>query len=158
MLQKRRSDRISSHDRHVGYYLWQASKKNKGWSNRQWPGVHTMWHIKNCYVIQSWSEGRHENTDLILRIYIYSYIKPSYMAQVVMLMTGVREVPGSNLDRDSWSSWGFSWIFSVSPWKCAQSTSNTATTGSSKFLPVHGQQPSRHVPLLCGLTADRGCK
>ena len=31
-------------------------------------------------------------------------------------------------------------------------------TGSSKFLPFHGQQPSQHVPPLYSLTADSGCK
>ena len=66
MLMKWHSDHIRSLDRHVAYYLLQESKKNKGWSKSQWAGAHTIFHNKNCYVIQRWSEGRHENTDMIL--------------------------------------------------------------------------------------------
>jgi len=117
-----RSGHISSHDRHVAYYLLQESKKNKGWSNRQWPGVQNMLHKKNCYMIQRWSEGRQENTDMILyKTELFGSSSNAYQWYSGGAL--FESQPGL------WSSWGFSWIYSVSPWKCADSTSNKDTTG-----------------------------
>jgi len=99
MLPPWRSGHISSHDRHVAYYLLQESKKNKGWSNRQWPGVHTILHKRLLHdsktVRGQTRKHGHDNT------------KPSYLAQVVMLITGILELPYSNLNRESGHLEGF---------------------------------------------------
>jgi hypothetical protein len=101
MLLPWRSGHISSHDRHVAYYLLQESKRNKGWSNRQWPGVHTMLHKKKT--VTWFKDGPRADT----KTRTWYYIKPSYLAQVIMLLTGIREVSYSNLNRGSGHLEGF---------------------------------------------------
>jgi len=74
-----------------------------------------------------------------------------------MLINGIREVLCSNLNRDSGHLEGFRGFTQFL-------RGNVLTVRQirirpvSKFLPVHGQQPSQHVPLLYNPTADRGCK
>jgi len=72
-----------------------------------------------------------------------------------MLITGIREVLCSNLNRDSGHLEGFRG-FTQFLHGNVLTVRQIRIRPDSKFLPVHGQQPSQDVPLLYDLTADRG--